>query len=284
MSAHQSVRIDIRGGDTNLTTDGITSWLSGRALPSQWVIARVIRVIPVTDLLPGSLNEEIRALYTTLVSYRPRVLAGGGSQPKTFDGTLNATGKIKNIVLHGATFIDSIAMEYSNGANTARQGGPGGHKQVFSLSPGKHAYDIKVSLLLIQLPAYVSDEFIVEVLVWENHQATCGIQFMTSTGRISPHYGGDRGTPSILSSEDGVLVAFSGKLTMDSYCKYDVIYRLQFVYSSIHNGKTSTVEGAWHGGGGGRLGSFWLNPGEHIVKVQGKRGSIIDQLCFITNR
>ena len=38
------------------------------------------------------------------------------------------------------------------------------------------------------------------------------LQFITSDGRIAPHYGGGGGdeTSAIINTEDGVLIAFSG--------------------------------------------------------------------------
>ncbi|KAG8697484.1 hypothetical protein FRC09_007848 [Ceratobasidium sp. 395] len=319
LCAHPTARVNFRGGDTNLGTT-IANWLSQRGRPSQWTLARVIQVIPTTDLLQDELKDKILELYMALLSYRPQVLSSGGARTKSFDGTPYAMKQIENIVVYSGASVDSVTTEYPDGVSSGRQGGPGGHKQVFSLTKG---------------------EFIIEVLVWES-EYTRGIQFMTNTGRISAHFGQNNGKPNVLSSEDGVLVALSGKLSLESYQKYDVLYRIQTIwrhdilrtaatrkhvysiyfggsggapfndwpylypsdvahisgikvgcgslvdsiqvsYSRSYNEKTSNWEGGRHGGGGGRHEAFWLKPGEYIIKVKGRGASLIDQLCFVTN-
>ena len=47
-------------------------------------------------------------------------------------------------------------------------------------------------------------------MMWADANWMYGLQFTTSNGRFSPHYGMVGGKPAVLSSEDGVLVAFSG--------------------------------------------------------------------------
>lgn len=46
----------------------------------------------------------------------------------------------------------------------------------------------------------------------------------------------------------------------------------------------SQVSGAVHGGGGGSLKSFTLEPGEFITRIDGRAGSRVDQLEFHTNK
>lgn len=52
-------------------------------------------------------------------------------------------------------------------------------------------------------------------MMWAGSSWVYALQFTTSDGRISPHYGGEEGTPTIMSAEDGILVGISGsrKLT-----------------------------------------------------------------------
>jgi hypothetical protein len=66
-------------------------------------------------------------------------------------------------------------------------------------------------------------------VVWSSpsQEAITGIQFVTNMGRVSPHYGGSSGTPTVLYSDDGALVAFSGRLTMHTQCKEYMISQLQ---------------------------------------------------------
>lgn len=59
-------------------------------------------------------------------------------------------------------------------------------------------------------------------MVWGDVKWVYALQFITSNGRISPHYGGDDGTPTIMSGEDGVLVAFSGSRKSNSIAEIQV--------------------------------------------------------------
>ncbi|KAG8713594.1 hypothetical protein FRC08_013060 [Ceratobasidium sp. 394] len=136
-------------------------------------------------------------------------MEGNSIGGNSFDGTPHALKPIRSIVVHADSLVDSLTTTYSNGASLVRHGGPGGKEQKFCL---RH------------------DEFIVEVLVWTDQETTCGIQFVTNKGRISPHYGGDEGTPSVLNCDGGSLAAFSGKVKQHSYWKKDMIYRIQTIW------------------------------------------------------
>jgi hypothetical protein len=56
---------------------------------------------------------------------------------------------------------------------------------------------------------------------------------------------------------------------------------IQFIYS-LPNGRP--LEGARHGGNGGRAASFRLDPGEYIVGLSGRCGEYVDSLRIHTNR
>ncbi|KAG9082058.1 hypothetical protein FS749_007144 [Ceratobasidium sp. UAMH 11750] len=206
LSTYKTARVNIQGGDTSVTSKNVVTWLSMGVHPSKWVPARIVRVISTTELLQNDLKAEIEALYSELLSYRPSVMEGNSIGGNSFDGTPHALKPIRSIVVHADSLVDSLTTTYSNGASLVRHGGPGGKEQKFCL---RH------------------DEFIVEVLVWTDQETTCGIQFVTNKGRISPHYGGDEGTPSVLNCDGGSLAAFSGKVKQHSYWKKDMIYRIQ---------------------------------------------------------
>lgn len=70
-------------------------------------------------------------------------------------------------------------------------------------------------------------EHIIEVMIWADSSWIYAIQFVTNYHRVSPHYGGHYGTPTILRSEDGVLVAFSGKSITHPGWKTDLIRQIQ---------------------------------------------------------
>ncbi|KAG8724806.1 hypothetical protein FRC09_013992, partial [Ceratobasidium sp. 395] len=200
LSTYKTSRVNIRGGDITVSPDNIVEWLSRGVHPFGWAQARIIRVIPTTDLLGSDLKAEIEALYSGILSYYPSIIEGNSIGGGSFDGTPLALKSIKSIVVHAGSLIDSLATSFSDGTTSDRYGGSGGLKQVFCLRP---------------------DEFIIEVVVWTNEETTCGIQFVTNQGRISPHYGGDGGMPSVLYCDGGALAAFAGKV------KKNMVYRVQ---------------------------------------------------------
>ena len=55
---------------------------------------------------------------------------------------------------------------------------------------------------------------------------------------------------------------------------------IQFVYKNKQGGK---IEGTKHGGNGGTLSVFMLQPGETIVKITGKHGTVIDSMQLLTS-
>jgi hypothetical protein len=61
----------------------------------------------------------------------------------------------------------------------------------------------------------------------------------------------------------------------------DYLDSIQMIYS-LPNGRP--LEGARHGGNGGRAGSFRLDPGEYIVGLSGRCGEYVDSLRIHTNR
>lgn len=65
-------------------------------------------------------------------------------------------------------------------------------------------------------------EHIIDVIVWANAAWVYGLEFTTSDGRVSPHFGGEAGTPTVVSSEDGILVAFSVLITSNLFHRMQV--------------------------------------------------------------
>ncbi|KAG8777533.1 hypothetical protein FRC12_000320 [Ceratobasidium sp. 428] len=317
LSTYKTSRVNIRGGDTTVSPDNIVEWLSRGVHPFGWAQARIIRVIPTTDLLGSDLKAEIEALYSRILSYCPSIIEGNSIGGGSFDGTPLALKPIKSIVVHAGSLIDSLATSFSDGTTSDRYGGAGGPKQVFCLRP---------------------DEFVIEVVVWTDEETTCGIQFVTNKGKISPHYGGDGGTPSVLNCDGGALAAFAGKVKKNMVYRVQTIWRhdmvplgltrghqysayiggvdgapfndwpyrhsldtayiskigirsagkyiesVQATYNITHEGRNSSSQGAWHGSKDGQAEYFLLNPGEYFVTVQGRRNDWIVQLCFITNK
>ena len=55
---------------------------------------------------------------------------------------------------------------------------------------------------------------------------------------------------------------------------------IQFVYGNKQGGQ---IEGKKHGGNGGGLSTFKLQPGETIAKISGKHGSLVDSMQLLTS-
>ncbi|KAG8735792.1 Protein MICROTUBULE BINDING PROTEIN 2C [Ceratobasidium sp. 428] len=186
--------------------------LAGATQPQQWVRTRVRRVVPVTKLLPDDLQNNIESLYSKLLSYHPIYFDGIGEHGGSFDGTSHALKTISSIVVQSSGFIHSLTVSYQDGSFSEQYGGPSNRKHTFQLRSG---------------------ESVVEVLVWREPslEAMSGIQFITSLGRVSPHYGGHGGIPTVLRSTDGCLVAFCGRSINHSEAKEtNMIDQLQAIW------------------------------------------------------
>lgn len=70
-------------------------------------------------------------------------------------------------------------------------------------------------------------EHITEVMVWADSDWVCAIQFVTNYRRVSPHYGGEGGAPTLLRSDDGILVAISGKWRQHPIWERDMFRQIQ---------------------------------------------------------
>lgn len=65
-------------------------------------------------------------------------------------------------------------------------------------------------------------------MIWaDDTEWVHGLQFVTNYRKVSPHYGGEEGTPTILRSDDGILVAFSSKWKQHPKYKQDLFQHIQ---------------------------------------------------------
>lgn len=61
-----------------------------------------------------------------------------------------------------------------------------------------------------------TDEHITEMIVWSKADRVHGVQFVTSMGRVSPHYGNEKGMiPKHARSKGGVLGGLSSVVRWD---------------------------------------------------------------------
>ncbi|QRV82452.1 Jacalin-like lectin domain protein [Ceratobasidium sp. AG-Ba] len=228
LATYTTAKVNIQGGSTSDAPEELITWLSKTRHPSRWSLARVVRVIPIVDILPDDIKQLLETLYSGLLSYRPLVLDGNSVGGYSFDGTPHALKTIKSIVVHSDSTVDSLQLSYADGMITESYGGPGGNKQSFHLQPGIFTPSLPPTLVTFTFSSI--DEFIVEIMVWTDDETMCAIQFISNKGRVSPHYGGDNGVPRVLNSEGGALSAFSGKIKKNSYWKRDMVYRVQAIW------------------------------------------------------
>ncbi|QRV85208.1 Jacalin-like lectin domain protein [Ceratobasidium sp. AG-Ba] len=194
IAAFPSVRTCIQGGVLDIAHDDLTAWLSKSVPPERWAKIKVTRVVPITALLPASLQSEVKNLYAQLISYRPELDAKMVSMDQHVDGSKHALKTIDKLVLHAGNVIQSILVNYLDGTQSHLCGETWGKEQVFSLE---------------------QDEFVVEVATWLKNERLSGLRFTTSKGRISQIYGRFDGQPTVYSSPGGVLVALSADLGYD---------------------------------------------------------------------
>ncbi|KAG8743839.1 hypothetical protein FRC10_011306 [Ceratobasidium sp. 414] len=197
-----------RTGEAVIGQGDIIASLTNAIQPHEWALARIVRVVPVTELLENNLKSQIADLYSALLSYQPLNLDEIQKHSGSFDGTDHAMKIITGIIVQGADHIYSLTINYLDGSRSEQYGGPSDQEYVFKLR---------------------KDESVAEVIVWNDpgQEGISGIQFTTNLGRVSPHYGGHGGTPTVQSSKDGCLVTFSGRFVNHSDLRVKMIAQIQ---------------------------------------------------------
>jgi hypothetical protein len=135
-----------------------------------------------------------RPLATSSSNAISRVNAVGGTGGNPFDdlaqnGTL--LGKISGITIRHGQGIDNIAVQYKGGPKPAH-GGDGGTIAEFAID---------------------EDEWITEVRGRAGTRLDA-VQFVLSSGRMSPEYGGTGGAPFTLKNRGCVVVGFFGRASV----------------------------------------------------------------------
>lgn len=105
-----------------------------------------------------------------------------------------------------------------------------------------------------------------------------GLQTRNAVGASKEAAGGNGGNPfDFFHSVNDMIAARLVEVRVRSGSVIDAI---QLVYSYGDHAFTTP----WYGGSGGAESFFTLAPGELIVKIEGRSGSLVDQVQFITNR
>ncbi|KAG9078841.1 hypothetical protein FS749_009098 [Ceratobasidium sp. UAMH 11750] len=203
----RNARLNTKGGTANCMEQILGTWLSQDLPCHNWRIIRVARVMPTLELLDKTLQLELQALYSSLVSYFPPVLEGITGRYLSWDESSHALKPISSIAIGFSNRMDSLFVNYTDKSQSKHHGGNG---------QGQHTFDLN------------NGECISDIIVWNNIETVSAIQFVTTFGRISPHYGGNDGIPNLMNSEGGVLAGFSGRRT--ELDEKDVIGRIQTIW------------------------------------------------------
>ncbi|KAG8686025.1 hypothetical protein FRC09_014394 [Ceratobasidium sp. 395] len=168
----------------------------------------------------------------------------------TWDDTPHALKIMSKVVVRSGARVNGLSIVYTDGS-VSNSYGSKCTEHVFELSPGE----------------YISD-----VIVWENEADVSTVQFITTTGRFSPLYGGYRGVPRILNSAGGVLAGFSGRMT-DPYKDRDTVGRVQAIWRhDIPHSSTPSEnrQTTYIGGPGGQPFNDWpFNGSPHSAYIKG---------------
>ncbi|KAG9101284.1 Zymogen granule membrane protein 16 [Ceratobasidium sp. UAMH 11750] len=184
-------RIDIIGGKPQaITGSDITAWMSQPLQPHDWRIIRVLEIMSTINLLDRELQEQLASLHATLLSFGPQVLNATTDTYGGWDDASRALSTISGVIIRYHRRVVGLSAVFMDGSQS-NQYGSGCSEDTFELSNG---------------------EYISYVIVWNHKDSVRAVQFVTTGGRLSLHYGGIEGTPTILSCEGGVLAGFSGKM------------------------------------------------------------------------
>ncbi|KAF8602190.1 hypothetical protein BDV93DRAFT_217366 [Ceratobasidium sp. AG-I] len=200
LTVSRTAEISTQGGEANFLPGGnAKEWLTETVQPHQWCQVRVTEVVPVTDLLKPEIKSQLVDLYSALLSYCPSSLGKPIEDSQYFGGSANGLKTISRLEISSRTWIDALCVVYSDGTlSDGWHDDREGRKQVFELNDG---------------------EYITEVMVWFTSDWLSALQFTTSDGRVSAHYGGSQGTPTIMTAKDGVLVGFTGGIKHRWICQ-----------------------------------------------------------------
>ncbi|KAG8793427.1 hypothetical protein FRC12_002802 [Ceratobasidium sp. 428] len=228
----------LQGGKGQGTPEGgINNWMSQELEGPDWRIVRVMRVVSTIDLLDHELQQQLASLYASVLSFDPPLLDGKTDIYPTWDDTPHAMKAMSKVVVRCGIRICGLSAAYRDGSQSNSYG----------LTGTEHVFEPNTG------------EYITDVVVWVNDDYISAIQFVTTTGRFSPIYGGYLGVPKILSSAGGVLAGFSGRMTkprdnQDTVGRVQTVWRHDITHSFSLAGNRQTT---YIGGAGGQPLNDW---------------------------
>jgi hypothetical protein len=232
---------------------------------------------------------------------------GGGGTPFT-DETIPNGSRVSEVYIFSGDFVDAVQMQYilPNGkkAMGPRHGGSGGGQNIFRLDSDEYIVGLSIKYgeyidsLQVQTNKRTSSTFggfggsnSYKVQVPSGNQAigftgragefldSIGLVYIPLTMRISGQTeiaGGNGGNAFSDRSIPG-----EARISEIRVRAGDSIDGIQAIYV-LKDGRA--FEGPMHGGGGGSLNVFRLNPGEYITGLSGRYGIYLDSLTIQTNQ
>ncbi|CAE6426585.1 unnamed protein product [Rhizoctonia solani] len=161
---------------------GVELWPNRTMSPLHWRRIRVTKVASTTKLLPAELQGQLLQLYSRRLSYVPAITVGpSDSTCRAQDGTPSDLRQVSGVVLYASDWIRSMRFVYVDKMGSTKHEGSEkcGSEYTFMLKS--------------------------EMLIWRGDWVE-GLQFITSFGRCSPHFGGNGHAPVVARSKGGILV------------------------------------------------------------------------------
>ncbi|CAE7203508.1 unnamed protein product, partial [Rhizoctonia solani] len=324
LSMSASARASTQGGDptTLQTEDNIKAWL-GKLVPThQWEQVRIVKAIPITTILNDRLQSELMNLHQSLTTYCPITTDKITSDGTSFDGSSHAFKKISRVSIFSDGYhIKTISVKYTTELSPVIYGAAQKTNNEFELKTGEYITDVMLwkdpkGVCGIQMNTtngktsrhFGSDSGTLTIMrstggclagfsgivqadkihdlqtIWRHDVQGSGL----GGDRVfSQYYGGVAGTPfsdwPFVRHSDSAHIK---KIRVKCGTYVDGIQAGYITYEDTSPGGSGSTsqQGNYHGGSGGKECIFRLEANEHIVAVLGRYNKYIVQLCFVTNK
>ncbi|KAG9094753.1 hypothetical protein FRC06_010509 [Ceratobasidium sp. 370] len=205
-----------QGGDPQTLRDGgYTSWIQSASTSitensGNLAIVKMVRAVPIIDILDEHHRTQIRSLYsaTSTYSYSASVGPAAGT---SFGDSAASPRTIRSIKAWFADeYVEGILITYENNVTA----GPYGKCQ------GTHFDDFLVG----------HGEYITDLFVWADSQRIKGLRLVKNTGQMSSHFGNSENTddtdpPQLLSNNTSVLAGLTGSYDATGITRLQAVWR-----------------------------------------------------------
>lgn len=311
---------EIRGSTPDiLATKGMQAWLDGIS-SSNLAVIKVLKAIPITEILSVKSQNRIRDLFSNPSLYSPSESVGPPVK-LGFDGAANGLRDIRSIKVWFTTSIQGLSVTYDGNITAGPFGKFDGTVfDTVTLAPG---------------------EYITAVFAWANTTQITALRFVKNTGQLSAHFGGtyenSSDPPTLLSGNGSALVGLSGTFNPSWIVQLQAVWRndmeiptslptqtdfagavggtifndldtigdtfttrltkiqlrdsanyiAQFQAMYTWDGPTSPISAITPPRGvdaAAKIATFELEPNEYIVQVEGRYDGALRQIMFTTNK